>query len=179
MASLEDAGMKLGADLRTGQAWNLPSWFTDDSPDSGDFTLSWEPNGESSQRLMIRRRGNPYWTCGDYLNNQTFEYMSVMPMWTLTPDGRILDGDSSSLWSPEYRYESDIGCIASSNLPRCRSDDDIILELNGDFSPAMTSNSFDSNASLILSDCMVRCWNDCGCLGYTNSSNGTDCVTWT
>nr|GFD17170.1 apple-like protein [Tanacetum cinerariifolium] len=53
IASLEDTGMKLGADLRTGQTWNLTSWFTDDSPDSGAFTLSWETNGESSQRLTI------------------------------------------------------------------------------------------------------------------------------
>ncbi|GKB99373.1 G-type lectin S-receptor-like serine/threonine-protein kinase [Tanacetum coccineum] len=204
-------GMKLGADLRTGQTWNLTSWFTDDRPDSGAFTLSWEPNGESSQRLTIRRRGNPYWTSGDYLNNQTFEYMiglnnpfsrywynlsyvynnderyfsyrafnGVMPMWTSTPDGRILDVDSSFVWSPEfcYGYETDTGCVESSNLPRCRSDEDMFRLLNGDFAP-MTDNSFDSNASLILSDCMVRCWNDCGCLGYRSSSNGTGCVTWT
>ncbi|PWA84712.1 Apple-like protein [Artemisia annua] len=180
--------------------------------DTGAFTLSWEPNGESSQRLVIRQRGNPYWTSGDYLNNQTFEYMSlnnpfsqywynlsyvynnderyfsyrdfngVMPMWTLRPDGIIEDGDSRFLWSPEfcYGYESDRGCVASSNLPQCRSDDDIFREMNGDFSPAMTSDSYDSNASLILSDCMMRCWNDCSCLGFERgSSNGTGCRTWT
>ena len=66
-------------------------------------------------------------------------------------------------------------------MPRCRIDDDIILELNGDFSPAMTSNSFDSNASLLLSDCMVRCWNDCSCLGFMigGNNNDTGCLTWT
>nr|GFA37506.1 putative bulb-type lectin domain-containing protein [Tanacetum cinerariifolium] len=137
-------GMKLGADLRMGQTWNLTSWFTDDCPDSGAFTLSWETNGENSQRLTIRRRGNPYWTSGDYLNNQTFEYMI-------------------GLNNPFSRYWND---------------DDMFRQLNGDFAP-MTDSSFDSNASLILSDCMVRCWNNCGCLGYTNSSNGTGCVTWT
>nr|GEZ19149.1 G-type lectin S-receptor-like serine/threonine-protein kinase CES101 [Tanacetum cinerariifolium] len=146
--------MKLGADLRTGQTWNLTSWFTNDSPDLGAFTLSWEPNGESSQRLTIRQRGNPYWT----------------------------NGDSSFIWSPEfcYGYETDTGCVESSNLPRCRSDDDMFRQLNGDFIRGMSSISVDDNASLILSDCMVRCWNDCSCLGFTKgSSNGTGCITWT
>ncbi|KAI3692203.1 hypothetical protein L6452_32014 [Arctium lappa] len=206
------ADMKLGSDLRTGQSWNLTSWMSDEMPDLGAFTLSWEPDidGEKSPRLMIRRRGQPYWTSGD-LNNQTFEFMGVnnpfsqyqynlsyvynneeryfsfrgingvQPMWILTPRGQIVDGDSSLIWTPDfcYGYDSGNGCVADSDLPRCRSEDDKFSLLNGDFSPGTTSSSFDDNSDLIISDCMVRCWNDCGCLGYTTSSNGTGCVIWT
>ncbi|GJW95295.1 G-type lectin S-receptor-like serine/threonine-protein kinase [Tanacetum coccineum] len=67
-------GMKLGYDLTTGQNWTLTSWMSNENPDSGAFTLSWEAPDEASQRLVIRRRGQPYWTSGN-LNNQTFEYM--------------------------------------------------------------------------------------------------------
>ncbi|KAJ9537848.1 hypothetical protein OSB04_030581 [Centaurea solstitialis] len=203
-------GMKLGSDLRTGQSWNLTSWMTDEMPDLGAFTLSWEPEGENLPRLMIRRRGQPYWANGD-LNNQTFEFMSVnnpfsqyqynlsfvynneeryltfhdingvQPMWILTPRGQLVDGDSSFIWTPEfcYGYASDNGCVAESNVPRCRSEDDKFSLLNGDFTPGMISSSFDDDSDLIISDCMVRCWNDCSCLGFTTSSNQTGCVTWT
>ncbi|KAI3703556.1 hypothetical protein L1987_73712 [Smallanthus sonchifolius] len=56
-------GMKLGYDTRTKQNWTLTSWLSDDIPDSGAFTF-WEPINETDQRLMIRRRGQPYWTSG-------------------------------------------------------------------------------------------------------------------
>ncbi|KVH91635.1 G-type lectin S-receptor-like serine/threonine-protein kinase CES101 [Cynara cardunculus var. scolymus] len=202
--------MKLGSDLRTGQSWNLTSWMSNEKPDLGAFMLSWEPDGEKSQRLMIRRRGQPYWTSGD-LDNQTFEFMSVnnpfsqfqynlsyvyndeeryfsfhgingvQPMWILTPQGQIIDGDSSATWVPEfcYGYDSGNGCVADSNLPQCRNEDDMFSHLNGDFTPGMTNSSVDDNPDLINSDCMVRCWNDCSCLGFTTSSNETGCVIWT
>ena len=48
-------GMKLGYDTTTGKNWTLTSWLSNDIPDSGAFTLSWEPVDEASQRLMIRR----------------------------------------------------------------------------------------------------------------------------
>ncbi|KAI3703555.1 hypothetical protein L1987_73711 [Smallanthus sonchifolius] len=57
-------GMKLGYDKRTRQNWTLTSSHSDDIFDSGAFTLSWEPIDETNQRLMIRRRGQPYWTGG-------------------------------------------------------------------------------------------------------------------
>ncbi|KAI3703557.1 hypothetical protein L1987_73713 [Smallanthus sonchifolius] len=69
-------GMKLGSDLRTGRNWSLTSWLGNENPDLGAFTLSWETNGENSQRLMIRRRGQPYWTSGD-LNDQAFEFLDM------------------------------------------------------------------------------------------------------
>ncbi|KAI3505456.1 hypothetical protein L1887_27587 [Cichorium endivia] len=123
-------GMKLGSDLRTGRIWNLSSWLSDDIADLGAFTLSWEPTDEASQRFMIRRRGQPYWTSGN-LNNQTFpnifmlnspwskylynlsyvynneeRYFSfhgingAQPMWILTPRGEFLDGESHFYLTP-------------------------------------------------------------------------------
>lgn len=204
-------GMKLGSDLRTGKNWNLTSWLSNDIADFGVFTLSWEPTDEASQRLMIRRRGQPYWTSGN-LNNQTFPYMTalnspfskyqynlsyvytdeersfsfhgingVQPMWFLTPGGRVQDADNFAVWTPEfcYGYDSGDGCVADSNkIDQCRDENDKFNWLNGDFAP-MTSSSYDDNSSLSMSDCMVRCWNDCSCLGFTTSSNGTGCITWT
>ncbi|KAI3690213.1 hypothetical protein L2E82_48189 [Cichorium intybus] len=203
--------MKLGSDLRTGKNWNLTSWLSDDIADLGAFTLSWEPTDDASQRFMIRRRGQPYWTSGN-LNNQTFPYMlglnspftryqynlsylynneeryfsfhginGAKPMWILTPRGQVQDADNSQIWTPEfcYGYDSVNGCVADNNTIRCRSENDKFSGLNGDFSPGMTSSSYDDNSSRSISDCMVRCWNDCGCLGFTTSSNGVGCITWT
>ncbi|XP_035838255.1 G-type lectin S-receptor-like serine/threonine-protein kinase At1g67520 [Helianthus annuus] len=195
-------GMKLGSDLRTGtRNWKLTSWLSDKVPDYGAFTMSWEPNGENSQRLLIRQRGQPYWTSGD-MNDQTFKFMFVnapwseywynlsyvynneeryfsyhgfngnTPMWILTSNGQVLDDESSALWSPE--------CVAGSNLPQCRSEDDQFFQRNGDFAPDMTEgSSYDDNSSVSFSDCMVRCWNDCSCLGFITNSNGTGCLRWT
>nr|XP_043630709.1 G-type lectin S-receptor-like serine/threonine-protein kinase CES101 [Erigeron canadensis] len=131
-------GMKLGSNFKTGQTWNLTSWLSDDIPDLGAFTLSWEPNGENSQRFMVRRRGQPYWTSGD-LRNQEFDFMSVNtlllsrynmsyvyndeeryfsfdsvnylhPMWILRPQGRIVDGSDRRLISTQdLCYGFDLG----------------------------------------------------------------------
>ncbi|CAI9285033.1 unnamed protein product [Lactuca saligna] len=73
-------GMKIGVNIKTGQSWNLTSRLRIGNPDLGAFTLSWEPTDEASQRFMIRRRGQPYWTSGN-LNNQIspnkFEFLTV------------------------------------------------------------------------------------------------------
>ncbi|CAH1427261.1 unnamed protein product [Lactuca virosa] len=73
-------GMKIGVNLKTGQSWNLTSRLRIGNPDLGAFTLSWEPTDEASQRFMIRRRGQPYWTSGN-LSNQIspnkFEFLTV------------------------------------------------------------------------------------------------------
>nr|GEW04464.1 transposase, MuDR, MULE transposase domain protein [Tanacetum cinerariifolium] len=40
----------------------------------GAFTLSLEPVNETSHKILIRRRGQPYWT-SENLDNQTLQYM--------------------------------------------------------------------------------------------------------
>ncbi|CAH1427267.1 unnamed protein product [Lactuca virosa] len=132
-------GMKLGYDMTAGQNWTLTSWLSNENPESGPFTLSWEPTQKGSQRLMIRRRGRPYWTSGN-LNNKIFQYMfalngpgsqsmynltsvynnkaryfsydgniAALPMWILTPKGQIRDINNATAWSPEFCYGYDSG----------------------------------------------------------------------
>ncbi|XP_071727436.1 G-type lectin S-receptor-like serine/threonine-protein kinase At1g67520 [Rutidosis leptorrhynchoides] len=204
-------GMKLGYDLQSGQNWTLTSWLSDKIPNSGAFTLSWEPNEEMSQRLLIRREGELYWTSGN-LNGQTFQYMfalngpgsqsrynlnsvyrnevryisyegtnSDLPMWILTPKGQIRDSDNSSVWTPEfcYGYDSSNGCVQQSKLPQCRREGDSFSEKNGDFDPVLTTSVTDDNSSLSVSDCFIKCWNNCSCVGFNSSTtNGTGCIIW-
>ncbi|KAJ9537852.1 hypothetical protein OSB04_030585 [Centaurea solstitialis] len=206
-------GMKLGSNIKTGHTTTLTSWLSDKIIDSGAFTFSWESMEEASQRLMIRRRGKPYWTSGN-LYNQTFQYMFALndpnsqsrynltsvynneeryfmydyegsndslPMWILTPKGQIVDGDQNTVWTPEfcYGYDSHNGCMESS-LTQCRREVDNFSEKNGDFDTDMTRNVVDDNSSLSISDCFVKCWNDCTCAGFASSTtNGTGCAIWT
>ncbi|KAL8238951.1 hypothetical protein R6Q59_015518 [Mikania micrantha] len=209
-------GMKLGFDTRTRQNWTLTSWLSDDILESGIFTLSWESIDETSQRLMIRRGGQPYWTSG-FLDVKTFEYMFLFygdrqsryiltsvhnneeqyfsyiddpsnedmndpfPMWILTPKGQITNHNISNSWTPEwcYGYNSSNGCMDSS-FPQCRSEDDYFSYRKGDFDPRRTGNTTDGNSSLSISDCFVKCWNECSCVGFNSSNNnGTGCVIWT
>ncbi|KAI3692201.1 hypothetical protein L6452_32012 [Arctium lappa] len=70
--------MKLGSNLRMGKNWKLTSWLSDDIPDSGAFTLSWELEGENSQGAF----GQPYWTSGDLINqtktrDRTYEFLGL------------------------------------------------------------------------------------------------------
>ncbi|KAJ9537847.1 hypothetical protein OSB04_030580 [Centaurea solstitialis] len=204
-------GMKLGSSTTTGQNWSITSWLSNKILDPGSFTLTWEPIDKASQRLMVRRHGQPYWTSGK-LNGQTFQYMYslngpgsqsrynltsvynneeryfsyeasnvVLPMWILTPKGQITDGDNSTVWTPEFCYghDSDNGCVESS-LPSCRRDTDNFSVKNGEFDPNMARSVIDHNSSISISDCFVKCWNNCSCVGFNSSTtNGTGCVIWT
>ncbi|GKD28939.1 G-type lectin S-receptor-like serine/threonine-protein kinase [Tanacetum coccineum] len=76
-------GMKLGYDITTGQNWTLTSWLSNEIPDAGTFTLSWEPVNKSSHKLLIRRRGRPYWST-ESLGNQMFPNMFGMGGFKLT-----------------------------------------------------------------------------------------------
>ncbi|KAC9222880.1 hypothetical protein E3N88_08384 [Mikania micrantha] len=201
-------GMKLGSNLKTGRNWILTSWLSDEIPDSGAFTLSWEPNGEDYQRILVRQRDRPYWTSGN-LKNQNFEFMNVNnlllfrydldyvytdeeryfsynsinyvnPMWILRPHGRIVDGNDRVISSSDlcYGYDSGNGCVASSRTPHCRSESDKFSLMNGDFASDTTRRSVDDNSSLSIGDCMMNCWNDCGCLGFITGGNGSGCIRW-
>ncbi|GKA26813.1 G-type lectin S-receptor-like serine/threonine-protein kinase, partial [Tanacetum coccineum] len=50
--------------------------------DNGAFTLSWEPVHETSHKILIRQRGQPYWT-SENLDNQTFQSMFTLSGYTL------------------------------------------------------------------------------------------------
>ncbi|PWA45690.1 bulb-type lectin domain-containing protein [Artemisia annua] len=204
-------GMKLGYDITTGQNWTLTSWLSNEIPDAGAFTLSWEPVNETSHKILIRRRGQPYWT-SENLDNQTFHNIftiygytltsvynnkeryisydisqdsgngigrSSFPMWILTPDGQIDGGDNDSQWVPKFcnEFQSHMGCVESS-LPLCRRENEEFSYRNGDFAPHKTSNADDSNSSLSISDCFVKCWNDCSCVGFNSRTNGIGCIFW-
>ncbi|KAI7748929.1 hypothetical protein M8C21_029618 [Ambrosia artemisiifolia] len=202
-------GMKLGYDTRTRQNWTLTSWLSNGSK---AFTLSWEPINETSQRLMIRRRGQPYWTSGFldvktsafmYLQNgdmqskynltsvynneeRYFSYVTddmadAFPMWILTPKGQLSNSNTSNEWTPDlcYGHNSSNGCLNPS-LPLCRREDDSFSHRKGEFTPQGTRNSTESNSGISISDCFVKCWNDCSCVGFNSSNtNGTGCVIWT
>jgi hypothetical protein len=44
-------------------------------PASGAFTFEWEPNG---QQLVIKRRGELFWTSGSLRRNDSFENLVWM-----------------------------------------------------------------------------------------------------
>ncbi|KAM7507272.1 hypothetical protein LguiA_017725 [Lonicera macranthoides] len=199
-------GMKLGYNVTSGQNWSLISWLSDQTLANGAFSLSWDPE---TKELVIRRRGELYWTSGPY-QNQNFEHVNLasqiyrynlitvdnaeeryfaiggingpFPMWFLTPDGHILDLDNQASLTPQgfcYGYQSDTGCAGETALPSCRRRYDMFEEKNADFLPAQTTSSYDDNSSIGLSDCMENCWNNCNCVGFTTNSNGTGCIIWT
>ncbi|KAI7740089.1 hypothetical protein M8C21_026366 [Ambrosia artemisiifolia] len=202
-------GMKLGSDIKTGRNWNLTSWLSDEVPDYGAFSMSWISVGENSQRLLVQQRGRPYWTSGDlkdqtfefmnvnglllsrynlhYVYNDEERYFSydsvnnIHPMWILRPHGRIVDGNDRVLSSNDLCYGFDLGngCVASSDTPKCRSERDKFIPISGDFVSEVTRRLVDDNSSLSIGDCMMKCWNDCKCLGFVNVGNGTGCIRWT
>nr|GEU76195.1 apple-like protein [Tanacetum cinerariifolium] len=101
-------------------------------------------------------------------------------MWILTPEGQI-DGGATGLWVPKFCYgvNSGMGCKEVLSLPLCRNQNDIFSYRNGEFASHQTSNIIDSNLSLSISDCLVKCWNDCSCVGFNSSNdNGTGCILW-
>ncbi|MCD7461674.1 hypothetical protein HAX54_046798 [Datura stramonium] len=69
-------GMKLGYNLTTMQNWTLTSWLSITIPASGAFTLSLESIQDAVQ-LIIRRRGEVYWTSGTW-RNQGFPFLTAL-----------------------------------------------------------------------------------------------------
>ncbi|KAF3654309.1 putative protein TOPLESS-like [Capsicum annuum] len=69
-------GMKLGYNLTTKRNWTLTSWLSDSIPASGAFTLGLESLQDAFQ-LVIRRRGEVYWTSGAW-RNQGFPFLSTL-----------------------------------------------------------------------------------------------------
>ncbi|KAD6453683.1 hypothetical protein E3N88_08389 [Mikania micrantha] len=122
----------------------------------------------------------------DYVYTDEERYFSynsinyVNPMWILRPHGRIVDSNDRVISTSDlcYGYDSGNGYVASSKTPHCRSESDKFSPMNGDFASDTTRRSVDDNSSLSIGDCMINCWNDCGCLGFITGGNGTGCIRW-
>ncbi|KAM0070205.1 putative non-specific serine/threonine protein kinase [Helianthus debilis subsp. tardiflorus] len=198
--------MKLGWDSRTGLNWELTSWLSDKFPNLGAFTMSFEANGTNSQRLMIRRRGQPYWSklvkeldsvsryCNlSYGYNNEERYFSYADrcvgngytsLWLLNTNGQVEEGtqaDRCYLWRFEFCYGYNLGdgCAADSDMRLCWSRDDKFTLLTGEFNTGVDVFRPDDNSSLSFSDCMVGCLNSCDCLAFNSHENGVGCDTWT
>ncbi|GJV10023.1 G-type lectin S-receptor-like serine/threonine-protein kinase [Tanacetum coccineum] len=208
-------GMKLGYDLKTGKNWTLTSTLSEDVYNPGAFSLSWEPAGE---RLVIRRRNQPYWTSGQ-MKDQTFPYLrdlnspgretkykltsvynntagyfsynidqdlgreddgGPIPMWILQVNGQLKEGKNDASLTPEFCYGliSTTGCMKdSTNLRKCKKGNYTISHDYVSFDPSTTNSTTDSNSSLSISDCFIKCWNECNCVGFNSSnSNRTGCT---
>ncbi|KAA8525712.1 hypothetical protein F0562_007567 [Nyssa sinensis] len=192
-------GMKLGQNLRTGQNWSLTSWMSTDDASSGAFTMSWERAQESGQLVIYRREevywksgvlrnqrfeylrvGNVYqYNLGYVSNNDEISFIIYgdgeignTPRWVLSPNGQILFADSTSSISSSddfcYGYESNTGCATEWVVPECR-DRNNKFKLSTPPFPGDLLPTIDDNESLILTDCMERCWKNCTCLGFASS----------
>ncbi|CAN1328063.1 G-type lectin S-receptor-like serine/threonine-protein kinase B120 [Linum perenne] len=66
-------GMKLGRG--SGRNRTLTSWLTDSIPAPGAFTLEWDP--AAGEQMVVKRRGNVFWTSGRQLRGDVFENFAV------------------------------------------------------------------------------------------------------
>nr|KAJ0198865.1 hypothetical protein LSAT_V11C600326140 [Lactuca sativa] len=142
------------------------------------FQYMFALNGPSSQSRY--NLSSVYTNEARYFSYEA-DNIAALPMWILTAKGQITDINNSTVWTPEfcYGYDSGNGCVESS-LPKCRRESDSFSEKYGDFAQDMTRSAIDDNSSLSISDCFVKCWNDCTCVGFNSSNiNGTGCVIWT
>ncbi|PWA38674.1 Apple-like protein [Artemisia annua] len=154
----------------------------------------WNSGNSTHQTFDFMRQLEGYEINYTYNDNQGFisydidqdyvdpeGYPSVRP-WFLTYQGRLAAGSDSLFFTPEFCYgiQTRMGCMkGSSGLPECRTENDNFSQQNGEFVADVTTSVTDSNLSLGISDCFVKCWNSCSCVGFNNSNNdGTGCVFW-
>ncbi|KAE9459252.1 hypothetical protein C3L33_08844, partial [Rhododendron williamsianum] len=138
----------------------------------------------NSSSPLVSDGGN--FTLGFFTIPETnYTYLGIcLWMWELTPKGRIDDEANTRSYGSKdnvfcYGYESVFtGCVTS-ELPRCRSNNDKFEEKRVYFTNTMATSEYEENTSLSLSDCMERCWNVCNCVAFTVPySNETGCQTW-
>ncbi|KAK9232004.1 hypothetical protein WN943_022245 [Citrus x changshan-huyou] len=192
-------GMKLGINLQTGHEWFLQSWISDISPAQGSYTLGIDPN--VSNQLIIRWRGDIiYWTKGIWLNgefdflglvsdgynfsyasNEHEKYFNYSASETITsfPELRLTADGLRGALSVHCLHE--IQCVSVSvnvKRPRCRKDFSKFEYkygfMNGD------GFKFKESDNMTLSDCEVKCFQNCSCVAYAsiNASNDTGCEIW-
>lgn len=56
--------MRLGKEFATGRVWRLTSWLTETNPAPGVFSMEWEVTVNGTVELVMKRRGEVYWTSG-------------------------------------------------------------------------------------------------------------------
>lgn len=109
--------------------------------------------------------------------------------WYLDNQGYILDGDRSGIVSVYncYGYNAtgssanilDKGC-ALWEQPMCRNQYQNFDLQTGYFVNKNVSHVTDNSTSLSYTDCKVKCWEDCNCLGFylMNDNYLTGCAFW-
>lgn len=129
-----------------------------------------------------------------FVSNEDEKYFSysvkdniIISRWELNSWGQIfqftlaLDGTSwlNTTISPcqlNVTYPNAI-CIKQ-NASECRNGSDVFVPTRGYYKEPKLQYS-ESNSSLALSDCHIRCWNNCSCIAYrSHFSNGTGCEFW-
>nr|POF25943.1 receptor-like serine/threonine-protein kinase sd1-7 [Quercus suber] len=189
--------MKLGVNHKTGSNWSLISWLAQDDPASGAFPLEWEPK---TRRLVIKRRGVPYWSSGLQLssskNESLFEY--IYPTkdssdrgrseWQLQYWGPIMDRSTSIMkMNFCYGYGMEAEGCERWDQPKCRYYNQTFEQKSGFFKhigpdglpqDEAAGSVDDDNTTIGPADCRARCWNNCDCRGF-NGDEGTGCQYWT
>ncbi|KAL6283177.1 hypothetical protein ACE6H2_014106 [Prunus campanulata] len=173
-------GMKLGVNHRNGHVWSLASWLTEYNPETGPFTLEWDPKG---RELKIKRRGVVYWTSGAFtrkrfkqimmrynvsiVSNENEDYFTYVALnqsspsqWLLTSTGRLYDFGGFDIARADncYGYNTDGGCQRWAEKPTCRHVGDTFELKNGFFRLTSSNSSFlnDSDTSLSIIEDMER-----------------------
>ncbi|GJX20688.1 G-type lectin S-receptor-like serine/threonine-protein kinase [Tanacetum coccineum] len=130
-----------------------------------------------------------------YVDNNTVKYFSysvdqdsgsedddgIIPMWILNSNGKITDGKNKVSWTPEFCYglNSATGCMEDpTNMRKCKGGNQTFTHEYVSFDPSNTNSiTTDRNSSLSISDCFVKCWKDCNCVGFNSSyNNETGCT---
>uniref|UniRef100_A0A7N0UN24 Receptor-like serine/threonine-protein kinase n=1 Tax=Kalanchoe fedtschenkoi TaxID=63787 RepID=A0A7N0UN24_KALFE len=172
-------GMMLGNDFATGKVWRLASWLTDINPAPGVFSLEWDLTVNGTVELIMKRRGEVYWTSG--LLESDSRVFQNFP----TPSEEFFSYDyqlhyvanssersffytvisrRSSWWKLEPR-----GRLWDTNMSFLL-DEDVCLG----FSSA-TPGCY-NRANVGLTDCWAGCWKNCSCIAY--EMNGAYCRYW-
>ncbi|KAJ7962987.1 putative Receptor protein kinase [Quillaja saponaria] len=198
-------GMKLGINKRTGQRWSITSRRTFHNPSSGPFTLGMDPNNTS--QLVIWWREMIMWTSGEWDPNQqtfrntkglvdfNFTYVSnenetyfkifLLSYLNIIRDGSIYSGsDTYYSCASNDRPPFQAGCKLP-KTPQCRksqqhSDNGLVLpSWNGTGKMSMEGFKFDESENLTISDCWLKCLNNCSCVAYsTTNEDDSGCEIW-
>ncbi|KEH19371.1 putative protein kinase RLK-Pelle-DLSV family [Medicago truncatula] len=196
--------MKLGVNRKTAHNWSLVSWLTPSRPNSGKFSLEWEPKqGE----LNIKKRGKVYWKSGKLKSDGLFENIpanvqtmyqytivsnkdedsftfkikdrnyKTLSSWYLQSTGK-LSGTEGDIGNADmcYGYNRDGGCQKWEDIPTCREPGEVFQRKTGRPN-IINASTTEGDVNYGYSDCKMRCWRNCNCYGFEELySNFTGCI---